>query len=76
MIIDGCNAIMPEDSEEVIKVNELLLKLREEKQHKELVEKHKERIFSEVITSIENLGLAETKRIVREIRDSLREKSE
>lgn len=65
MIIDNHYVMTPETEEEIIKVNELLLKMREENQHKELIEKYKQKISSEVIASIENLGLAETKRIIR-----------
>jgi len=72
MIIDNCYVVMPEDAEEVRLMNEVILKHREEKIHTELVEKHTQNISFAISHSITELGLAETKTIVRTLERELR----
>lgn len=67
--------IRPETAEEILAVNELLLKMREEKK-KEMIQKCKTAISFQIDDSISIIGLAETKRIVRELARELREYKE
>lgn len=73
MIIDNNYVVLPENAEEVKASNEVILKLREEKHFKELISKHTTNILLAIGDSIGELGLAETKRIVRELNRNLRE---
>lgn len=66
-------SITPETAEEILAVNELLLKMREEQQKKELIIKHKNTISFHIADSVSAIGLEETKRIVRELNRELRE---
>lgn len=68
--------ITPETPEEIIAVNDLILKMREEKQRIERIQKCKMAISFEISHSISEIGLADTKRIVREIARELRELKE
>lgn len=65
--------IKPETTEEILAVNALLLKMREEQQRKELIQKHKTAISFEIADSVSTIGLEETKRIVRELNRELRD---
>ena len=68
--------ISPETAEEILAVNDLLLKMREENQKKELIQKCKTAISFQIGDSISTIGLAETKKIVRELARELREYKE
>ena len=72
MIIDNNYVVLPENAEEVRVSNSAILKLREEKQREELISKHEVNIVLAVCDSIGELGLDETKRIVRELLRTLR----
>lgn len=65
--------VKPETREEILAVNDLLLKMREENARKERIQFHKNSISFEIADSIGELGLEETKRIVRELNKELRE---
>lgn len=65
--------ITPETKEEIVAVNALLLKMREERQKQELIQKHKNAISFKIADSVSSIGLEETKRIVRELNKELRE---
>lgn len=58
--------------EEFSAMNALVLKMREEKAHEELVQKCKHAISSQIADSISTIGLAETKTIVRILARELR----
>ncbi len=58
--------------EEFSAMNALVLKMREEKAHEELVQKCKHAISSQIADSISTIGLAETKMIVRVLARELR----
>lgn len=62
--------------EEFSAMNALVLKMREEKAHEELVQKCKHAISSQIADSISTIGLAETKTIVRILARELRELSD
>ena len=64
--------INPETEDEIRAVNDLLLKMREEKQRQERIEKCKMKISFEIADSIAEIGLEETKRLVRELNRELR----
>lgn len=68
--------IMPKTTEEILAINDLLKKMREEKQKRELeakIQKCKSSISFSVSDSISIIGLEETKRIIRELNRELRE---
>lgn len=65
--------IKPETEKEILAVNDLLIKMREEEYHKERVQFHKNSISFEIADAIGELGLEEVKRIVRELNKELRE---
>ncbi len=65
--------IRPETREEILAVNDLLLKMREENARKERIQFHKNSIASQIADAIGELGLEEVKRIVRELNKELRE---
>ena len=69
-------SLTPENEKEILAVNNLLLKMREEEQEKENIRKCKHEISFVVADSISKIGLVNTKRIVREINKELREQSE
>ena len=73
MIIDNCYVVMPENAEEVKLANEVILKLREDKLRAEHRQKCKMIISSAISDVISQIGLAETKNIVRELNRELRE---
>lgn len=73
MIIDNCYVITAETAEEVKAANEAILKIREERQRQETIQKCKMAISFEVSNAISEIGLEEVKRIVREINHKLRE---
>lgn len=73
MIIDNCYVINPEDAEEVKAANEAILKIREERQMEEMRHRMKVTIGLSIDDSIAQIGLAETKIIVRELNRKLRE---
>lgn len=73
MIVDNNYVVRPRNAEEVRASNQAILKIREEKQHEELISKHTTNILLAIGDSIGELGLAETKRIVRELNRNLRE---
>ena len=73
MIIDNCYVVTPETAEEVKLANEAILKYREQRMHDQLILRCKSDIFFEINRTIDKLGLAETKRIVRELARELRE---
>ena len=58
--------------EEFSAMNALILKMRHEREHKELVQKCKHAISSQIADSISAIGLAETKTIVRTLARELR----
>ena len=66
-------SILPKTEEEIIAVNELLLKMREEQERKKLIQKHKNIISFDISDSISTIGIEETKRIIRELNRELRE---
>jgi len=68
--------IKPETEEEILAVNDLLLKMREEKQRQELIQTCTKAISLHVSKTVDKIGLEETKRIIREINRELREKTE
>lgn len=72
MIIDNCYVVMPENAEEVKIANEVILKLREEKLRAEHRQKCKMAISLAISDVISQIGLAETKNIVRELNRELR----
>ncbi len=72
MIIENNYVILPETAEEVLLANEAILKYREEKAKKELLQKHKMSISFAISDAIGEIGLEETKRIVRELNHELR----
>lgn len=65
--------ITPETEEEILAVNDMLLKMREEKQRQEQIQKCKNTISFHIADSISTIGLEETKRIVRDLNRELRE---
>lgn len=65
-------AIQPENEKEILAVNDLLLKMREEEQRKERIQFHKNSISFEIADAIGELGLVTTKQIVRELNKELR----
>lgn len=73
MKIDNCYLIDPEDAEEVRLANAAILEYRKQRQHNELIQKCKMAISFEISDTISKLGLAETKRIVRELARELRD---
>lgn len=73
MIIDNCYVVTPETAEEVKLANEAILKYREQRAHDELIQRCKTAISFEISDTISQLGLSETKRIVRELAKELRE---
>ena len=72
-VIDGCYYVEPENAEEVILANEVILKLREEKLRSEHRQKCKMAISLAISDVISQIGLAETKNSVRELNRELRE---
>ena len=66
---DNVSFMEPETKEEALAVNELLLKMREEKRKREKV---KMTISSVIIDAINEIGLPEVKNIVRELYKELR----
>ena len=75
MIIDNNYVILPENAEEVKTANDAILKLRREKQREELIDKHRTNFALVAGDSISELGLNETKKIVRELQTMLRKVS-
>lgn len=71
-IIDGCYFVEPETAEEVKLANEVILKFREEKLREEHRQRCKMAISSAISDVISQIGLAETKNIVRELNRELR----
>lgn len=72
MIIDGCYFVEPENAEEVKLANEVILKLREDKLRAEHRQKCKMAISFAISDVISQIGLAETKNIVKELNRELR----
>ena len=72
MIIDNCYVITAETAEEVKAANEAILKIREERQRQEAIQKCKMAISFEVSNAISGIGLEEVKRIIRELNHELR----
>ncbi len=62
--------------EEFSAMNALVLKMRKEKEHEELIQKCKHAISSQITDSISTIGLDETKTIVRTLARELRELSD
>lgn len=71
-IIDGCYFVEPENAEEVKLANDVILKLREEKLREEHRQRCKMTISSAISDVISQIGLTETKNIVRELNRELR----
>lgn len=65
--------ITPETEEEILAVNDMLLKMREEKQRQEQIQKCKNTISFYIADTVSTIGLEETKRIVRDLNRELRE---
>lgn len=65
--------LIPETEEEIQAVNDLLEKMRKEKAHEEKVQFYKKSIRYEIARAMGELGLEETKRIVRLLNAELRE---
>lgn len=63
----------PETEEEIQAVNDLLEKMRKEKAHEEKVQFYKKSIRYEIARAMGELGLEETKKIVRLLNAELRE---
>lgn len=63
----------PENEKEILAVNDLLIKMREEAARKERIQFYKNSISFEIATAIGELGLEQTKRIVRELNKELRD---
>lgn len=63
----------PENEEEILAVNDLLIKMREDAARKEKIQFHKNSISFEIAAAIGELGLGETKRIVRALNKELRD---
>ena len=63
----------PETEEEIQAVNDLLEKMRKEKAHEEKVQFYKKSIRYEIARAMGELGLEETKKIVRLLSAELRE---
>ena len=63
----------PETEEEIQAVNDLLEKMRKEKAHKEKVQFYKKSIRYEIARAMGELGIEETKKIVRLLSAELRE---
>ena len=59
--------IKPKTEKEILAVNELLLKMREEEARKEKIQFHKHSISSEIAAAIGEIGLFETKNIVQDL---------
>ena len=62
--------------EEFSAMNALVLKMREEKEHEELVQKCKTAFYDQIVDSISTIGLDETKNIVRTLARELRGRSD
>jgi hypothetical protein len=60
-------------ADEFLAVSELITKMREEQMRKEIITKCKKAIGFKIFDSINEIGLEETKRIVRELNRELRE---
>ena len=58
--------------EEEVALDETLQKMREERRKQEAIEKSREALRTAVISTIDAIGLDETKRIIREISRNLR----
>lgn len=69
-------SILPETDEEIIAVEKLLSKMRAERHLEEVIQQHTERLKNVVMSTIDVIGLEETKRIIRNINRSLREERE
>lgn len=67
-ILDGC-ALTKEEKEACL---ELISNMRAAKARKIIIEEHRENLRSVVISTIDAIGLDETKRIIREINRNLR----
>lgn len=76
MIGDNVYFIEPETKEEALAVNELLLKMREEKRKSKRRQQVKMNISFEISNAIAEMGLSEVKNIVRELNRELRELKE
>ena len=66
-------AIRPETEKEILAVNDLLIKMREDEARKEKIQFHKNSISFEIAAAIGELGLEETKRIERALNKELRD---
>lgn len=73
MIIDNCYVVTPENAEEVKLANDAILKYREQCLRNEQIKKCKLAISDEISIAIRRIGLAETKRVVRELARELRQ---
>lgn len=62
----------PENKEEIEAVNELLQRMRAERQQREAYVKNREYLREIVISTIDAIGLEDTKKIIREINRDLR----
>ena len=58
--------------EETKAVEELLIKMREERRREEAIQQNTEHLENVVMATIDAIGLEETKRIIRNINRSLR----
>lgn len=65
--------MMPNTDEEILAVNNLLLKMREEEYRKERIKYHLDTINLTIADCVEELGLAEAKRIVQKLSKELNE---
>lgn len=66
-------SVLPQTDEEMKAVEELLTKMREDKRKEEAIRQNTERLEYIVMTTIDAIGLEDTKRIIRNINRSLRE---
>lgn len=66
-------SVLPQTDEEMKAVEELLTKMREDKRKEEAIRQNTERLEYIVMTTIDAIGLENTKRIIRNINRSLRE---
>ena len=76
MIIDNCALLTPMDAEEITAANEAILKIREERYKQEVRQRAEKMISLAVSDAISDIGLAETKTILRRLNKRLREETE
>ena len=66
-------SVLPQTDEEIKAVEELLTKMREERRKEEIIRQNAEHLENVVMSTIDAIGLEETKRIIRNINRNLRD---